>query len=62
MNEVLMEWENIVNRVAKSEVEENMIVCGGAARWRDNDTKSLRRELYKKVFEVVRNQRVISLN
>ena len=32
VNEVLMEWENIVNRVAKSEVGEKMIVCSIAAR------------------------------
>ena len=47
---VLMEWENIVNRVVKSEVGEKMIVCGRAARWWDNEIKeqiSLRRELYK---------------
>ena len=53
VNEVLMEWENIVNRVAKSEVGEKMIVCGRAARWWDNEIKekiSLRRELYKKVI------------
>ena len=28
MGEVLREWECIVNRVAKSEVGEKMIVCG----------------------------------
>ena len=39
VNEVLMEWENIVNRVAKSEVEEKMIVCGRVARWWDNEIK-----------------------
>ena len=53
VNEVLMEWENIVNRVPTSEVEENMIVCGRAARWWENDTKEnigLRRELYKRVI------------
>ena len=50
VNEVLMEWENIVNRVAKSEVGENMIVCGRAARWWDNEQISLSRELYKKVI------------
>ena len=50
VNEVLMKWENIVNRVAKSEVG---IVCGRAARWWDNEIKEkicLRRELYKKVI------------
>ena len=35
VNELLMEWENIVNRVAKSEVWEKMLVCGRAARWVD---------------------------
>ena len=53
VNEVLREWENIVNRVAKSEVGEKMIVCGRAARWWDNEMKekiSLRRELYQKVI------------
>ena len=45
-----MEWENIVNSVAKSEVGEKMIVCGGAARWWDNEKISLWRELYKKVI------------
>ena len=47
MNEVLMQWENIVNRVAKSEV-------GEAARWWDNAIKekiSQRRESYKKGWE-----------
>ena len=39
VNEVLMEWENIVNRVAKSEVGEKMIVCGRATRWWDNEIK-----------------------
>ena len=29
---VLHEWESIVNRVAKKEVGEKMIVCGRAAR------------------------------
>ena len=53
VNEVLREWENIVNRVAKSEVGEKMIACGRAARWWDIEIKekiSLRRELYKKVI------------
>ena len=39
VNEVLREWENIVNRVAKSEVGEKMIVCGKSARWWDNEIK-----------------------
>ena len=53
MNEVLMEWENIGNSVAKSEVGEKIIACGRAARWWDNEIKGkiiLRRELYKKVI------------
>ena len=33
VNEVVMEWENVVNRVAKCELGEKMIVCGRAARW-----------------------------
>ena len=32
MNEVLREWESIVNRIAKREVGYKMIVCGRAAR------------------------------
>ena len=50
---VLHEWESIVNRVAKKEVGEEMIVCGRAARWWDSELKdkiSLRREVYKKVI------------
>ena len=35
VNEVLREWESIVNRVAKREVGDKMIVCGRAARWWD---------------------------
>ena len=31
VSEVLHEWESIVNRVAKKEVGEKMIVCGRAA-------------------------------
>ena len=41
-----MEWENIVNRVAKSEVGDKMIVCGRAARWWDNEIRE------KNSFEV----------
>ena len=47
---VLHEWESIVNRVAKKEVGEKMVVCGRAARWWDSELKdkiSLRREVYK---------------
>ena len=31
INEVVMEWESVVNRVAKCELEEKMIVCSRAA-------------------------------
>ena len=54
VNEVLREWESIVNRVAKREVGDKMIVCGRAARWWDKELKekiSLRREVYKKVIK-----------
>ena len=47
-----MEWERIVNRVAKVEVGEKMIVCGRAARWWDGEIRdkiSLRREVYRKM-------------
>ena len=51
VNEVLREWESIVNRVAKREVGDKMIVCGRAARWWDKEKLSLRREVYKKVIK-----------
>ena len=38
MNEVLMEWENIVSKVAKSEVGEKMIVV----EWLDGGIMKLR--------------------
>ena len=44
------EWESIVNRVARKEVGEKMMVCGRAYKWWDNELKdkiSLRREVYK---------------
>ena len=53
MNEVVMEWESVVNRVAKSELGEKMIVCGRAVRWWDEQIKdriNVRREGYKKVL------------
>ena len=31
VNEVVMEWESVVNRVAKCELGEKMIVCDRAA-------------------------------
>ena len=33
VNEVVMEWESAVHRVAKCELGEKMIVCGRATRW-----------------------------
>ena len=50
VNEVLEEWEIIVNRVAKTEVGEKMIVCGRAARWWDDEVRAKiehRREVYR---------------
>ena len=52
MNEVVMEWESVVNRVAKCELGEKMIVCGRAARWWDEQIKdriNARQEVYRKV-------------
>ena len=52
MNEVVMEWESVVNRVTKCELGEKMIVCGRAARWWDEQIKdriNARREVYRKV-------------
>ena len=49
VDEVLMEWERVVNRVA---VGGKMIVCGRAARWWDGEIRdkiSLRREVYRKM-------------
>ena len=42
-----------MNRVAKMEVGEKVIVCGRSARWWDSEIKeriALRRQLYKKVI------------
>ena len=39
MDEVLREWECIVNRVAKSEMGEKMTVCGKSARWWESEVK-----------------------
>ena len=47
-----MEWESVVNRVAKCELWEKMIVCDRAARWWDEQIKNriiVRREVHKKV-------------
>ena len=39
VNEVVMEWESAVNRVAKCKLGRKMIVCGRAARWWDEQIK-----------------------
>ena len=52
VDEVLMEWERVVNRVAKVEVGEKMIVCCRAARWWEGEIRdkiSLRREVHRKM-------------
>ena len=52
VNRVVMEWESVINRVAKCELGEKMIVCGRAARWCDEQIKdkiNARRQVYKKV-------------
>ena len=52
VNEAVMEWGSVVNRVAKCELGEKMIVCGRAARWWDEQIKDrikARREVYKKI-------------
>ena len=52
VSEVLEDWESIVNRVAKAEVGQ-VLVCGRAARWWDNEIKAKieqRRELYKRIL------------
>ena len=52
VSEVLEDWESIVNRVAKAEVGE-VVVCGRAARWWDDEIKAKieqRREFYKRIL------------
>ena len=52
VNDVLSEWEGIVNRVAKSSVGQKLIVCGRAARWWNDEVMALikhRREVYRKI-------------
>ena len=52
MNEVVMEWESVVNRVVKCELGEKMIMCGRAARGWDEQIKDKMnaiRKVYKKV-------------
>ena len=51
VNEVVIEWESVENRVAKCELGEKMIVCGRAARWWDEQIKdriNARLEVYRK--------------
>ena len=51
---MLREWESIVNRVAKREVGEKMIVCGNSARWWDSEVKdkiNSRRKLYESMLD-----------
>ena len=53
VREVLEDWESIVNRVAKAEVGEKVVVCGRVVRWWDNEIKAKieqRRGLYKKII------------
>ena len=53
VSEVLEDWESIVNKVAKAEVGEKVVVCGRAARWWDDEIKAKieqRRELYKRIL------------
>ena len=44
VNEVVMEWESVVNRVAKCELGEKMIVCGSLGQLGSGMSK-LRTEL-----------------
>ena len=50
---VLQEWEEIVNRVAKSKVGEKVIVCGRSARWWNGECKE-RIALKRYVHVVIR--------
>ena len=49
VDEVLMEWERVVNRVAKVEVGEKMIVCGRAANWWDEEIRDKISLSYRKM-------------
>ena len=51
VNEVVMEWESVVNRVAKCELGEKMIVCGEQLGGGMSRSKKInaRRQVYKKV-------------
>ena len=53
VNEVLYKWESIVNKVARREIGDKMIVCDRAAKWWDSEILKkikCRRELYKKII------------
>ena len=53
ISEVLQEWQGIVNREAKSEIGEKVIVCRRSARSWDSEIKErimLRWQLYKKAI------------
>ena len=52
VNEVLEEWERIVNRVAKTEVGEKMIVCGRAARWWGDEIRA-KIEHWRQVYRMI---------
>ena len=62
VNEVVMEWESVVNRVAKCELGEKIIVCDRAARWWDEQIKdriNARQKVYRKV---VNGQRICGMS
>ena len=46
VQEVLYEWEDLINRVEKTVVGEKMTVCGKSVRWWDNEIHSCK--AYKK--------------
>ena len=53
VSEVLKDLESMLNRVAKAEVGEKVVVCGRAARWWDDEIKATieqRRKLYKRIL------------
>ena len=53
VNAALEQWEQVVKKVASTEVGEKVIVCGRAVRWWDDEIKQKieeRRELYRKIL------------
>ena len=52
VQEVVHEWEDIVNRVAKSVVGEKTIVCGKSARWWDNEIKTVDAKFIRRLLAV----------